>query len=575
MKDEFKKFNPYHDPHTGRFTTKAGAMGLASVGNFYGVKLDQGKFYDLRIARAGGYQDPSTGTLIGDVSNPMKLRGRIEHISEQAKNGANYARIVTTHAIGAYSPQKIKRSVFFIDTRDVIDAKEVSPERAKIDEAIAVSTRGVTGTIAASVGLKSPKAAEFLLRYGNDKYGTTADRRRFLEFAELHVLPKSRLAQRIFRQDGPDAPPTTPDGGIPTGPAGPTAPKSPTSSTPDGAVAEPTTFIDRLRTGFGMEQHGRYKTIFDNMKEGDLFSDPDAKLIDEFGGTGKKGVYADQVGEGYGQSMYGRTNPSRPRPQDHPLYDEAVNWTSERARRANALTDDDMPDESLPDFVRDIPPNEIRKPDYEYPVETMSGIKMRINQLVIRTARKDLLFNESRMARTEDEAAYKMYQKLKIYRTARDFMMDKKDIYVKAARDAGVQVPDGWNDQIAYSFYSDTAYGSMTDPEIIGEVLPKKPPNTLFKHQSSEYLPGRKSMFSGKTREDYARDVYGQDANSRDVWGNEGFDWEADLYFDPDRPQEVITGADFSDRYWVNPADMDYPSIRSLRQQGVLPPRER
>jgi hypothetical protein len=169
------------------------------------------------------------------------------------------------------------------------------------------------------------------------------------------------------------------------------------------------------------------------------------------------------------------------------------------------------------------------------------------------------MFHESRERAEVDPAAYNLYQRLKIYRTARRFAYDKYKDGWEAANPGG-----RFSDDAAHMVYQ---WGLQNgDPEIYAEVLPRHPPLALLKVQAS-YTPTKSSTYyrsrADRFAEHLARDVHGD--NVPDT-----FDVEDHLYFDPDNPADVITGFDFYDRYWADPVQSDYPSIKRLRQDGHI-----
>jgi hypothetical protein len=259
---ELKKYNPYHD-RLGRFTTahgaasytpyrdpgsgktKSGAPTEAYFDSGYGVRVEQGKFYAIRTARE--YRSPKDGTLVGHVPDKTRLQGRVDYIG---KDGS--IRVDLTHGPGAYSPRKIRRTTMWIDGKSVIDAKEISADRAKVEEAAAVGGRvGAVGTMGA-LAAQDPALRVKILELGAKKYVTTDAKKLFVQtFVDKFAQTKygKKIGEKLFGIKDEPTPPPPPDadGPIPAGPSSP-KPKGPSS---DLATKEPTkqSFYDRVVHG--------------------------------------------------------------------------------------------------------------------------------------------------------------------------------------------------------------------------------------------------------------------------------------------------------------------------------------
>jgi hypothetical protein len=194
--DEVQKYNPYHD-RLGRFTSahaaastvpqsKTGVVSRPEVQNEYGVRLVHGGNYDLRVARR--YRDPRTGHDVADVNHTSKVRGRVDFINDEGR-----VTITGRHAIGGYSPSKVKRSTFHLDAKDVIDAAPISRAKVVRGEVASLGSRASAAVVLATIGKISPRAAASFLDYGTKKYSTTEDRAAFAQIAARHVIPNSKL----------------------------------------------------------------------------------------------------------------------------------------------------------------------------------------------------------------------------------------------------------------------------------------------------------------------------------------------------------------------------------------------
>jgi hypothetical protein len=201
MTDDLQKYNPYHD-RLGRFTSPRGAVtvvasktGVSSdpyAENDYGVRLEHGKYYDVRVGKR--QIDPRTGLAVGDVSLTAKIRGKVDFIRGER------VTIRGVHALNGYGG-KLKRSVFHVNKDDIMDATPISRRKAVRGEVAAVGARGAMAGALAGVAAVSPAAATHILDYAQRRYSTTEDRAAFAQMMSRHVIRNSPAGAK-FSADG-------------------------------------------------------------------------------------------------------------------------------------------------------------------------------------------------------------------------------------------------------------------------------------------------------------------------------------------------------------------------------------